>query len=178
MQKEIILIIGGPGSGKTSIINALTANGYCCYPEISREVTLKAKADGIDQLFLNNPLLFSEMLLEGRVQQFKNAEKEPHEIVFIDRGIPDVLAYMNFIGDQYPENFNKACQEHKYTKIFVLPPWQEIYVSDNERYESFDEAQTIHNHLIMTYESYGYDLIEIPKESVENRVSYILNALK
>ena len=81
-------------------------------------------------------------------------------------------------GDQYPENFNKACQEHKYTKIFVLPPWQEIYVSDNERYESFDEAQTIHNHLIMTYESYGYDLIEIPKESVENRVSYILNALK
>ena len=81
MPKEIIVIIGGPGSGKTSIINELISRGYCCYPEISREVTLKAKADGIDQLFLTNPILFSEMLLEGRVNQFKNAQKEAQEVV-------------------------------------------------------------------------------------------------
>ena len=66
MQKEIIVIIGGPGTGKSTIIDGLLTKGYCCYPEISREVTLQAKKEGIDQLFLDNPLLFSEMLLEGR----------------------------------------------------------------------------------------------------------------
>lgn len=178
MQKEIIVIIGGPGSGKTSIINELILKGFCCYPEISREVTLKAKADGIEQLFLTNPILFSELLLEGRIQQFKNAQNESHEIIFIDRGIPDVLAYMKFIGDQYPENFELACIENKYSKIFVLPPWSEIYVSDNERYESYEQAEEIHNHLVETYQSYGYNLIDVPKDSVENRVFHILDKLK
>ena len=48
MQKEIVVIIGGPGTGKSTIINGLIAKGYCCYPEISREVILEAKKDGID----------------------------------------------------------------------------------------------------------------------------------
>ena len=178
MQKEIIVIIGGPGSGKTSIIENLINKGHCCYPEISREVTLKAKANGIEQLFLTNPILFSEMLLEGRIQQFKNAQNEAHEIIFIDRGIPDVLAYMKFIGDKFPENFEMACKENIYSKIFVLPPWKEIYVSDNERYESFEQAQEIHNHLVETYQSYGYNLMEVPKETIENRVLYVLAKLK
>ncbi len=178
MQKEIIVIIGGPGSGKTSIIEDLIKKGFCCYPEISREVTLKAKAEGIEQLFLTNPILFSEMLLEGRIQQYKNAQNEEHKIVFIDRGIPDVLAYMKFIGDEYPENFELACKENVYSKIFVLPPWEEIYISDNERYESFEQAENIHNHLTETYQSYGYNLIEVPKDTVENRVLYILDKLK
>lgn len=178
MQKEIIVIIGGPGSGKTSIINDLISKGFCCYPEISREVTLKAKADGIEQLFLTNPILFSEMLLEGRIQQFKNAKNESHEVVFIDRGIPDILAYMKFIGDEYPDHFELACIENKYSKIFVLPPWSEIYVSDNERYESYEQAEEIHIQLVTTYESYGYNLIEVPKETVENRVLHILENLK
>ncbi|MPT34830.1 MAG: ATPase, partial [Flavobacterium sp.] len=95
MDKEIIVIIGGPGSGKTTLINGLTDKGYTCYPEISREVTLEARKQGIEQLFLEKPLLFSELLLEGRKKQFINATKEAADIVFLDRGIPDVLAYMH-----------------------------------------------------------------------------------
>jgi predicted ATPase len=177
MQKEIIVIIGGPGSGKTSIIEKLVEMGHCCYPEISREVTLKAKEQGIDQLFLTNPLLFSQMLLDGRVKQYQNAKKELHKWVFIDRGIPDVLAYMNFIGDQYPEHFELACKENCYTKIFVLSPWKEIYISDNERYENYEQAEKIHNHLVATYENFGYELVDVPKDTVENRVAFILEKI-
>ncbi len=177
MQKEIVVIIGGPGTGKSTIIDSLTQKGFCCYPEISREVTIEAKKKGIDQLFLQNPLLFSEMLLEGRKKQFENATTEPHEVVFLDRGIPDVLAYMHFIGDSYPGNFDIACRENKYNKIFILPPWEEIYQSDDERYEDYAQATLIHNHLVTTYESYGYILINVPKDTVENRISFILEQL-
>jgi predicted ATPase len=177
LKKQIVVIIGGPGTGKTTIIDGLLAKGYCCYPEISREVTMEAKKQGIEQLFLENPLLFSELLLEGRKKQFHNAVAETHDIVFLDRGIPDVLAYMHYIGDSYPAFFDLACREHSYTKIFLLPPWEEIYISDDERYENFEQAKLIYNHLTETYEKYGYNLIEVPKGTVEERIHYIINQL-
>ncbi len=177
MNKEIVVIIGGPGTGKTTIIDGLLAKGYCCYPEISREVTMEAKKQGIEQLFLENPLLFSELLLEGRKKQFNNAVAETQDVVFLDRGIPDVLAYMHYIGDSYPVFFDLACREHIYTKIFLLPPWEEIYVSDDQRYENFEQAKLIYNHLTETYQKYGYNLIEVPKGTLEERIHYIINQL-
>ena len=177
VQKDIIVIIGGPGTGKSSIINGLVAKGYCCYPEISREVTLEAQKRGIEQLFLTEPLLFSQMLLDGRIKQFENAQNEPHQHVFIDRGIPDVVAYLEYIGDEYPNHFIDACREKVYTKTFILPPWEEIYESDSERYENFEQAKEIQEHLTKTYTNYGYDLIEVPKDSIDNRILFILDKI-
>jgi predicted ATPase len=177
VQKEIIVIIGGPGTGKTTIIDGLLERGHCCYPEISREITLEAKKQGIEQLFLENPLLFSELLLEGRKKQHKKALQEECKVVFIDRGIPDVLAYMHYIGDAYPAFFDEACREHKYSKIFILPPWEAIYESDDARYENYEQATLIYKHLKETYESYGYNLIEVPKDTVDNRILFILGHL-
>ena len=128
-------------------------------------------------MFLEQPLLFSELLLEGRKKQFFSAKKEEANIVFLDRGIPDVLAYMHYIGDSYPAFFDEACKEHKYSKIFILPTWKEIYVSDDERYESYEQALLIQEHLVETYKKYGYELIEVPKDTVENRMQFLLQNL-
>ena len=61
MQKKIV-ITGGPGTGKSSLINELINQNYFCMPEISRRVTLDARKNGIEQLFLKKPLLFSQLL--------------------------------------------------------------------------------------------------------------------
>ena len=92
MQQKIVLI-GGPGTGKSSILNELISRGFHCKPEISREVTLEAQKKGIDQLFLTDPLLFSNLLLEGREKQYLDAKESTEKFVFFDRGIPDVHAY-------------------------------------------------------------------------------------
>lgn len=177
MNPNKVVIAGGPGTGKTSIINHLKERGFICYDEISREVTLQARKDGIEQLFLTEPLLFSEKLLEGRTQQFYNAEKESENTVFLDRGLPDVLAYMDYVGDTYPKHFIKACETHNYDYIFVLAPWQEIFKSDSERYESFEQAIDIHQHLINTYKRFDYKLIDVPFGSITNRADFILDSL-
>ena len=47
-----IAIIGGPGTGKSTLIHALEADGYSCMHEISRDVILEAQKEGVEQLFL------------------------------------------------------------------------------------------------------------------------------
>ena len=138
---------------------------------------MQARKDGIEQLFLTEPLLFSEKLLEGRTKQFNDATKETEDIVFLDRGIPDSIAYMDYIGDTYPTHFEKACETNKYDYIYILAPWQEIFTSDSERYENFEEAIEIHKHLLETYKRFGYNLIDVPFGNVETRVDFILESL-
>ncbi|MCH3885569.1 AAA family ATPase [Tenacibaculum aquimarinum] len=176
MQQKIVLI-GGPGTGKTTVLNELKNLGFSCMEEVSREVTLKAQKEGIDQLFLTQPLLFSEKLLEGRIQQFEEAHKSEQKHVFFDRGIPDVYAYMDFFKTDYPENFKEKGKEYNYTKLFIFPPWKNIYTSDNERYETFEQSQEIDVFLRNAYEEIGYTLIEVPFGSIEDRTNFILNHL-
>lgn len=177
MNPKKVVIAGGPGTGKTSIINHLKKHGFLCFDEISRQVTLQARKDGIEQLFLTEPLLFSEKLLEGRIKQFYEARESSENVVFLDRGLPDVLAYMDYIGDTYPEHFVKACEDYQYNFVFILAPWQEIFTSDSERYENFEQAIEIHEHLLKTYMRFGYQLIDVPFATVDERTEFILDHL-
>lgn len=177
MKAKKIVITGGPGTGKTSIIKELEADNHYCLHEISRQITLEAQKKGISQLFLTEPLLFSEMLLEGRIQQFLDADNFSCDHVFIDRGIPDVVAYMDFFGNDYPRVFTDVCREYVYEEVFLLPPWKEIYISDNERYESFEQAEKIHEHLKKSYKEAGYLPIEVPFGKVQDRIDFILTRL-
>lgn len=172
-----IVVTGGPGTGKTTLITNLKNREFHCLPEISRQVTLEAREQGIEQLFLTSPILFSEKLMEGRIGQYLQAREAGEELVFFDRGIPDVLAYMDYIGDVYPAEFIKACEQHPYDQVFLLPPWEDIYISDNERYENFDQARRIHDHLQETYERFGYNLFEVPTGTPDVRTEYIINNL-
>ena len=61
-----IVLTGGPSTGKTAIIQALEAQGQLCMQEISREVTRAARQQGIEQLFVSDPLAFSEALFAGK----------------------------------------------------------------------------------------------------------------
>ena len=148
---------------------------FSCMDEISREVTLNARKNGTEQLFLTNPMLFSELLLEGRINQYIEAEKKNNELVFFDRGIPDVHAYMNYLGVDYPDKYLNSSNLYRYDLIFIMPPWEEIYISDHVRYENFEQALAIHNHLERAYKALGYAIVEVPTGNIEARADFILS---
>lgn len=173
MAKKIVFA-GGPATGKTTLIQTLELRGYACAQEVSRQVTLEARENGITQLFVSDPLLFSEKLLEGRVNQFKEAHKNKASLVFLDRGIPEVLAYLDRGNTPYPNHFTKACEDNQYDRVFIFPPWEEIYTSDNERYEDYQEALKIYPFLKAAYDRFGYVSIILPKDTIENRISFVL----
>ena len=180
-----VVITGAPGTGKTVIINALEVKGYQCFHEIIRAMTAKTRSEGTSKKQVSNPLAFvddpytfNQRLLEGRLADFKASEKTKKTVSFFDRGMPDVLAYMNYFNQPYNKDFKKICRKNTYNKIFILPPWKEIYRRDNERLETFDQAEQLHEQLLKSYQEFGYAPILVPKTSIHNRISFILKELK
>ena len=62
--------------------------------------------------------------------------------------------------------------------IFILKPWEDIYVNDSERYETFGECINIHKSLLKTYKIFDLDLIDIPNSSIEERIKFVKNFYK
>ncbi|MBW1296558.1 AAA family ATPase [Aquimarina litoralis] len=181
MAKNKIVITGGPSTGKTSIINQLNEDGFFCFPEFIRSITQEAKQGDDAMEITSNPIVsvadphnFNLQLLKGRIDQYQDPSADDKKFSFYDRGIPDVLAYMDLFDQTYDETFTEACKTYRYDKIFLLPPWKDIYISDDERYESFDESQQVYQHLLATYSRFGYNCIEVPFGNVKERSTFIL----
>lgn len=146
-------------------------------PEISRMITREAQQTGVEQLFLKEPLLFSKMLLQGRIDQYKNAVELGHDIVFFDRGIPDIFGYLNYVQLDYPNDFVRQSVKFRYSKVFMMPPWRAIYKTDNERYETYEQSLAIYDFLVEAYQKLEYNIITVPENKIEDRVEFILNAM-
>ncbi|MGB3773763.1 MAG: ATP-binding protein [Leeuwenhoekiella sp.] len=169
--------MGGPGTGKTTLINALKNQGYIIFEEVSRKIIKNAQLEGVKQLFLADPFLFSKKLLEGRIAHYKAAEGLKENHVLYDRGIPDIIAYLNYANEKAPPEFAQACEDYRYDRVLMLPPWEAIHTVDEERYEDFEKATQLHNHLVKTYKGYNYNLIAVPKATVEERVNFVKKIL-
>ena len=62
--------------------------------------------------------------------------------------------------------------------MLVAPPWEEIFVNDSERPQSFEECQRLHNLLLEAYTELGYRVVMLPKVSVEQRVAFVISAMR
>jgi len=173
-----ILLIGSPGSGKTTILSELGKRGYICFQEVSREIILEAQNRGIKQLFLTNPEEFNQKLLSGRIAQFNACTDLENNFVFIDRGLPDIIAYNEYISVESSPEAVTASEKYIYDFVFMFPAWKKIFKNDNERYESFEEAIKIQDNLKNTYTKLGYEVCEVPTGDVSDRANYILNVVE
>ena len=148
-QHKRYVLTGSPGSGKTTLLQALQSEYITCFEEVFRLLFLQAKDRGVDSPFRDEPQALSEEIIKGRVADFNASAAS--KIHLYDRGIHDAIAYLYVIQVEVPKHFIEIGQYHIYDKVFILPPWEEIFANDQERIENFDEAEAIHNELIRTY---------------------------
>ena len=184
MKAKKIVITGGPSTGKTSVIKQLEEDGYHCLHEVIRSMTSEEKNQEEKIEIVSNPIVsvsdplkFNLKILNARIEQFKRARKANDKMFFFDRGIPDVLAYMDCFQQTYDAIFSNACQNFRYDQIFLMPPWKEIHITDNERYESFEESLHIYYCLKNSYEKHAYDVTIVPKGSITERIEFILEQI-
>ena len=169
------VLTGAPGSGKTTLLDALQSDQVTCFDEVFRKLFLEAKNRGVDSPFQDEPLSLSLEIIKGRIADFEASAVS--KIHIYDRGIHDAIAYLVGIRVDVPAHLIEICKSHVYDKVFILPPWEDIFRNDKERIEDFSETEAIHLALVKTYTLYGMPPIVVPKLSVEERVSFIKNQL-
>lgn len=171
------LITGTAGTGKTTLIRALAAAGLACADEAGRGVIRHQLAIGGPGLPWSNPGLFAELMLCWDLRSYHDAQAQA-EPVFFDRGLPDIIGYLEGASLAAPDHVERAAQRFRYQpKVFVAPPWREIYTNDVERRESFDEALLQHGHLERVYRRLGYTLTALPYAPVADRLAFVLREL-
>lgn len=175
MNKKVVFT-GGPGSGKTTTLEELKTVGYDFVSETAREVIKGRLSQGLSPR--PEPAEFAYQCLKLDVQKYEEYRKN-NTPVFYDRGILDSLYMLNSETKLLTSELNEYIERYKYNSlVFVFPPWEEIYVTDSERDQTFTEAQKVHSELSTWYRAHGYMPIEVPKISVKERVEFILNTIK
>jgi predicted ATPase len=64
-----------------------------------------------------------------------------------------------------------------HAQVFVLPPWQAIYVNDAARDQSFADAVRIHALITRWCQHCGYATIEVPRLNVGERADFVVQVL-
>lgn len=174
--KNLYIITGGPGVGKTTLLNELAKAGHKIVPEVARQIIKEQIANDGEGLPWKNKSLYIDLMLRASVDSYKSVLAENHSaICFFDRGILDAFCYSEMVGFGISTEMNQMEKICKYNrKAFILPPWLEIYHTDNERKQTWKEAVFTFQKMKETYLKYGYKTIEVPKDTIENRKNFML----
>lgn len=173
MTKDIdirVVLTGTACTGKTSVTDELKRLGYHIIEEPARILIEHFQENDPSKLPWNNRHIFQKEVETMCIENHANNESG-----FFDRSLVDELGYRKHYGVDIPKEFYNKILEIRYDKVFFFPPWREIYKKDKVRVEDLDLAEAISKSI---YEGYGiakYDVIVMPKISVEERVKFILD---
>lgn len=174
MSENFIVITGGPGSGKTTLLDVLRGRGFATVAEAGRAIIRDQLAVGGTAHHTADWALGAEVMLAWEIRSYREANRHAGP-VFFDRGVPDLVGYHPMMGRPTPPHFRRAADVFRYRHtVFVAPPWPEIYANDAERTQDFAEALRSYDAVVGAYESCGYDLVTLPKSTVEDRADFVL----
>ena len=186
MQKYVIT--GGPGVGKTTLLEALKYRGIPIGSEIARTVIkLEQRKEreiiGYQGTFPWNDLVRFQELVNPRQIAMEEKLSIRYKLVVLDRGLLDCLAYVEEAELELTMDINPLVRSADYKSIFVLDPLKN-YVNDFVRKEDSVKAGRLHETLLGVYERYRFNVQTVPifsndpKESIDARVRMILDSIE
>lgn len=146
------IVTGGPGAGKTTLINALSGAGVATSPEVGRAVIREQLASGGDALPWSNHRAFAEAMIVRELSA-RDAALASGRTVVLDRGAPDVVGFLRLSGLAVPPAIDEAARMRRYNpRVFLAPFWPAIFTNDAERRQTAAEAQASEAVMRTTYE--------------------------
>ena len=106
---RFLVLTGGPGSGKSTLIDALERAGFSRSLEAGRGIIQDQVSIGGPAVPWNNRALFAELMLCWEMRSYRMAEQQTGP-VFFDRGVPDVVGYLRLSELPVPAYFEKAAE--------------------------------------------------------------------
>jgi predicted ATPase len=169
------ILTGGPGVGKTTLTEELRKQGFYSNGEVATYIIEIEMRKNSDILPWKNKDAFQKEVLRTQ-KDWEKEIPENIETAFLDRGIADGIAYYRIAGMEAPKELMDAAKEAGYEKVFILEPL-ETYENTKVRREDEETAKKLHTELEKVYRELGYEVVKIPKGTVKERVSRILESI-
>ena len=100
------VLTGAPGAGKTTLLGAAAAAGYRTSPEVARAILQQPGGMALRE---GDPLAFAEAMAEAHAREFARHADHP-QVVLFDRGLPDVVGFLDVSGLPVPQAVDRACR--------------------------------------------------------------------
>lgn len=166
-----VILSGCSGGGKSSLLAALAGCGFTTVPEPGRRIVAEELRGAGRALPWVDPEAFArralEMARQDRLERFGD-----EGWVMFDRGLVDAaVALAHAGGPPVAEVLRDIPGFHP--RVFLAPPWAEIYRTDAERRHGFDAAVAEYGRLQAAFAALGYETVLLPKVSVAGRVAFV-----
>lgn len=169
------VITGGLGVGKTSVLSLLKPR-YETVAEPARELIAEHRNATGETTLDHRPELFVERLIARSIENHKAAS--PTGVTVFDRGVADCIAYAMAYELNVGPALDAASRYRYESPVFVASPWEEIYSTDDMRRATFAQAESFYSFVVEAYEQLGYQIIEMPRTSVEERAASIIDQIE
>lgn len=171
-----VVITGAPGAGKTTLLAELASRGYRTVSESARAIIAERRAAGLSPR--PEPEEFAREILRRDIENYTAASATTGWI-FFDRAAVEAVAMVNDVvpltRQELEDYLSRLCYHRR---VYILPPWKEIYITDAERDHTFEHAERVHEALMRWYAQCGYALQVVPCQAAEQRALYVLHSLQ
>ncbi len=164
-----VVLTGGPGSGKTAVLDALSKRGYETGDDAARSIIRERKLAELTPR--PDAAEFAQQVFEKEVMAYKSLKSAP---TFFERGVVDATGSLIGAGVKNADEARELLEQYRYQSVFIFPPWEAIYCQDDERDHTYKHAVKVYHSTLEFYRWCGYQPIEVPLEAVEKRVQFIL----
>jgi predicted ATPase len=175
MSERFVLITGCSGGGKSTLLAELQVRGHPVVEEPGRRIVREELASGGRAL----PWIDGAAFLR-RAIAMSLADRAAAQVhsgwVFFDRGLIDAASGLQgMTGGDVLEPLAAVHRYHR--RVFMAPPWPEIYETDAERRHGFEDTLPEFWRLQEQLPGLGYEVIMLPKAPVAARTDFVLETL-
>ncbi len=173
------VITGGPGTGKTLLINMLANLGYATASEAAREIIDQGLAAGQTLQQIRGDEQTWQCKILTRILTTESS-LNPQTPTFFDRGAHDGLAFLQLKGvkpGKYWEPITKSSRQPHYKTVFLLEPLPN-FEHDYARTENAQITNRLNDLTAQIYISFGMQPIHIPYLPPQERLELILSHLR
>ena len=172
---RFVVISGCSGGGKSTLLTELALRGFAVVEEPGRRIVDAERARGSTAL----PWIDMEGFLRRAITMAmadREAACSNRGITFFDRGLVDAASALETLTGE--PTIARDCYNHRYApRVFLTPPWPEIYATDSARQHNLAAAITEYDRLAALYPALGYETLVLPKVPVAERADIVLASL-
>ena len=198
-RAKLVVVSGCPGSGKTTLLEEMGRRGFRVSPDPRRQLIKEELAIGGDGLPWRNIDRFIDLSVSRGMFFYNTALPRPeqpplahvrpppmretdaqraHEHVLFDRSLIDSIASFAQRALSTPDRYVAALARYRYANtVFLTPPWPALFVPNQDRQHSFEDALDEYQSLITSFQAHGYELVLIPRLPVAERADFLQVAL-